>query len=382
MQITKWPVKQSLTGLAAGLAVAFSGVTVAQKLPDTMTWSAYDVGSAGYAEASAMADAFGKKFGTKVRIQPSGSSIGRLQPLLQKRADVGFLATETFFATEGTEDFAAKRWGPQDLRVLAGRPASFGLPTAKDANIKTFEDLKGKRVAFVAGNPSLNVKCEAYLGFGGLTLDDIEVVVFPTYNAAMSSIAAGQSDATCTTTTPSQMYELAESPRGIRWLEAPADDKEGWQRMANLAPFFGPTVETVGAGISKENPVNIMAYRYPLMVVRADMSDDQVYNLMKAFDETYDLYKNATSVMPRWDFKESGTPPADAPFHPGAVKYLKEKGVWTDEHEAWNQARLKRLQVLRAAWDQTMKEGKDLPDDKFAELWQKNRQAALDSLNK
>ncbi|MFW8565764.1 TAXI family TRAP transporter solute-binding subunit [Orrella sp. 11846] len=381
MKQTLFPASRYLTGIAASLAMGFAATAVAQDLPGTMAWTAYDVGSAGYAEASAMADAFGKKYGTKVRIQPSGSSIGRLQPVLQGRADIGFLATETFFATEGTEDFAAKRWGPQDLRVLAGRPASFGMPTAKDANIKTFEDLKGKRLALVAGNPSVNVKCEAYLGFGGLTLDDVEVVMFPTYGAAMSSIAAGQSDATCTTTTPSQMYELAESPRGLHWLGTPADDKEGWARMQAIAPFFGPNTETVGAGLSKEQPVEIMAYRYPLLVVRADMTTDQVYNMMKGFDETYDMYKDATSVMPRWKMDESAVPPADAPFHDGAVKYLKEKGIWTDEHEAWNKARLERLQALRAAWDETMKEGKDLSDEKYAELWQKNREAALAKLN-
>lgn len=381
MKKSQQSVNRYLTGVAAGLAMAFGSVAVAQNLPGTMSWSSYDVGSAGYAEASAMADAFGKKYGTKVRIQPSGSSIGRLQPVLQKRADVGFLATEAFFATEGTEDFAAKRWGPQDLRVLAGRPASFGLPTAADANIKTFADLKGKRLAMVAGNPSLNVKCEAYLGFGGLTLDDVEVIMFPTYGAAMSSIAAGQSDATCTTTTPSQMYELAESPRGIRWIGAPASDKEGWARMQAIAPFFGPTVETVGAGISEEKPMDIMAYRYPVLVVRGDMSNDDVYAFMKAMDETFDMYKNATKVMPRWNLKTSGVPPADAPFHEGAIKYLKEKGIWTDEHQKWNDARLKRLKALQAAWSETMKQGKDLPDDKFAALWQKNRTAALAALN-
>lgn len=380
MRTNKHAFTQYAATLAAGAAMAISASAVAQELPSTMTWSSYDVGSAGYAEASAMADAMGKEYGTKVRIQPSGSSIGRLQPVLQKRADIGFLATEAFFASEGTEDFSAKRWGPQDIRVLAGRPASFGLPAAADAGIETFEDLKGKRMALVAGNPSVNVKCEAYIGFGDITLDDVEVVMFPTYGAAMSSIAQGQSDFTCTTTTPSQMYELAESPRGITWLEAPADNKEAWDRMQAIAPFFGPNEETVGAGISEDNPVNIMAYRYPVMTVRADMDADEVYAFMKAMDDTYDMYKNATKVMPRWDLNMSGIPPADAPFHEGAVRYLKEKGIWTDGHEEWNQARLARLAALRSAWDETMAEGEDLPDEQFAELWQKNRTAALTSL--
>jgi uncharacterized protein len=365
---------------AAGFAVALGGAAVAQELPKTMVWTSYDVGSAGYAEASAMADAFGKKYGVKIRIMPSGSSIGRLQPVLQKRADVGWLATETFFAVEGTEDFAAKRWGPQDLRVLAGRPASFGLPAAADAGINSFADLKGKRLALVAGNPSVNVKCEAYLGFGGITLKDVEVIMFPTYGAAMSSIAQGKSDFTCTTTTPSQMYELAESPRGIKWLGAPASDAAGWARMQAIAPYFGPGVETVGAGISKEKPADLMLYRYPLLAVRAEMTPDEAYAFVKAMDETYDLYKDATAVMPRWKLDESGPPPADAPYHEGAIRYLKEKGIWTAEHDKWNNASLARLNALLAAWEVTMDEGMSLSDKQFAELWSKNRQAALASL--
>jgi TRAP-type uncharacterized transport system substrate-binding protein len=109
----------SLATVTAAALLSFGMTANAQKLPESMTWTAYDVGSAGYAEASAIADAFGKKFTTRIRIQPSGSSIGRLQPVVQGRADFGYLATETWFATEGTEDFSNRRWGPQNLRTLA-----------------------------------------------------------------------------------------------------------------------------------------------------------------------------------------------------------------------------------------------------------------------
>ena len=100
--------------LAALMATALP--VAAQELPTTMIWTSYDVGSAGYAEASAIADAFGKQFGTRVRIQPSGSGIGRLQPLLQGKADYAFLATEAFFLSEGAYDFATPEWGPKALR--------------------------------------------------------------------------------------------------------------------------------------------------------------------------------------------------------------------------------------------------------------------------
>lgn len=365
--------------VAASLTMAPLSAS-AQELPKTMTWSAYDVGSAGYAEASAIADAFGKKYGTKIRIQPSGSAIGRLQPILTKRADVGFLATETFFATEGIYDFSERRWGPQDLRVLAGRPAAFGVFTAADGDIKTLADLKGKRIALVAGNPSVNVKCEAFLAFADLSLDDVEPTMFPTYAAAMSSVVKNEADASCTTTTPSQVYELEASPKGIRWLDVPPEDKEGWARIEAVAPFFQPYVETIGAGISEEKPAKIMAYRYPMLVVRSDMTDDMAYAFIKAVDETYDLYKDATAVMKRWKLEESGVPAADAPFHDGAIRYLKERGIWKDEHQAWNDTRTARLNALMAAWPEAIKEADGKSDEEFAEIWEQRRAKVLSDL--
>ena len=78
----------------SSLAVLAAGVSAgAQQMPQTMEWSTCEVGSAGYGEASAVADAFGQKFGTKICIQPSGRSIGRLQHLLKGRADYGFIGT-------------------------------------------------------------------------------------------------------------------------------------------------------------------------------------------------------------------------------------------------------------------------------------------------
>jgi len=359
---------------------AWADVSAPAELPKTMIWTSYDVGSAGYAEASAMADAFGKQYGTRIRIQPSGSSIGRLQPVLAGRADYGFVSSGAFFAAEGLFDFGTRRWGPQDIRVIAGRPSSLGMPTAANAGIRQIADVKGKRLAYVAGNPSLNVKCDAILAFAGLTRDDVDLRMFPTYSGAMSSLAEGKADATCTTTTPSQMYELAESPRGIYWVPIPPDDAEGWARLREIAPFFAPFREDIGAGISADAPVDMMSYRYPVLMTKADKSDDEVYALIKALDQTFDIYRNATSIISRWALDQSGVPPIDAPFHPGAVRYLEEKGIWTDEMQAWNDDRLERLEALQSAWKETVAANTDADDDAFAQAWARARQQTLDAL--
>lgn len=379
-------MKQNLLN-ASIIAASFSfslftsgGVTAAQELPDTMTWTAYDVGSQGHSEASAIADAFGRAYDTRIRIQPAGSAIGRLQPLVSGRADYAFLATESFFASEGTFDFAERRWGPQDLRAVAGRPSTFGIPTAADAEIHSLADLRGKRVAYAAGNPSVSVKCDAILAFAGLTRDDVEAVMFPAHAAAMGSLVQDQSDAVCTTTTASQLYELEESPRGLRWVDIPADDEEAWARMNQVAPVFQSFKETIGAGLSDDAPANMLAYRYPIIVAMADKDEDEVYAFIKSLDESYDLYKDATSAIHRWSIKDSGVPPIDIPFHAGAVRYMQEQGLWSDEMNAWNEARIARLEALQAAWKNTLEEAGDLDDDAFKAHWEERRQATLDEL--
>ncbi|WP_375262992.1 TAXI family TRAP transporter solute-binding subunit [Palleronia sp.] len=374
------------TGIKYGAALcglmtwgAFSAS--AQDLPQTMVWTSYDVGSAGYAEASAIADAFGKEFGTRVRIQPSGSGIGRLQPLLQGRADYAFLATEAFFVSEGAFDFATPDWGPRELRAVAGRPAGITLIAAGDAGIDTVEDARGKRIAFVAGNPSVNVKCEAILAFGGLTLDDVEVITFPTYAAAMSSMTRNESDATCTTPTTSQLYELAESPRGIHYAPLEADNAAGWEGLLKVLPIMGPSDEDVAAGLEEGEIAKMAAYRYPVITTTADKSADDVYAFIKALDETYDLYKDGTATMSRWALEQSGKPAIDVPFHEGAIRYLKEKGIWTEEDDAWNQTRTERMDALLAAWDEFKAQNGDLEAEAFADAWMERRAEVVAGLN-
>ena len=365
-------------GAVLGGLIAFSAISAtAQDLPGTMVWTSYDVGSAGYAEASAIADAFG----TRVRIQPSGSGIGRLQPLLQGRADYAFLATEAFFLAEGAYDFALPEWGPRDLRAVAGRPAGITLIAAANAGIENVEDARGKRIAFVAGNPSVNVKCEAILAFGGLTLDDVEVIMFPTYSSAMSSMTRNEADATCTTPTTSQLYELAESPRGIHYAPLDADNTDGWDALLTVLPIMGPSDEDIAAGLPEGEIAKMAAYRYPIITTTSEKSADEVYAFIKALDETFDLYNDATATMERWALDQSGRPAIDVPFHEGAVRYLREIGVWTEEDDLWNQRRIARLDALRAAWEEFRAENEGMPEQEYAAAWMAHRADVIAGLN-
>ena len=121
--------------IATALAgVMFAGTASAADvaLPKSMVWSAYDLGSSGYAEATGIANALKKNYGTRIRIVPAGTSIGRMLPMTTGKVKYGFLANEAYFSAEGTYDFATEQWGPQDIRIVIGRVASVGMAVAAD----------------------------------------------------------------------------------------------------------------------------------------------------------------------------------------------------------------------------------------------------------
>jgi len=372
-------------GLGAGLVArpASGQIRSIPGLPGTMVWSVYDVGSTGYVEASAIADAFGRAFGTRVRLQPSGTSIGRILPLKQRRASHGWLANELYFAMEGLYEYAALDWGPQDFRTLAGRKNSFSVVATKESGISKPADLKGKRMAYAPANSSVNIKVEPILAFAGLTWNDVQLVQVPSYGASLRALIEGRADCAGAAPAAAALRELEASPRGISWVELDPANAEGWAAAKRAVPFVEPFQETIGAGLSEAKPAWLMGYRYPMITVPADAPGEEVHALMKALAESFDLYKGVNPIMPRWQMALAGTPPMDAAFHDGAIRYLREAGLWSAEHQSWQEAMLKRHRALQRAWAEFLPEarGRNLSEADLGTAWGERRAAALAALS-
>ena len=113
------------------------------------------------------------------------------------------------------------------------------------------------------------------------------------------------------------------------------------------------------------------------MLITTDKGNPEVmYNLVKALDLYYDDYKDAVAGIDGWALSKQVFDWA-VPFHASAVKYFKEKGVWTDAYQKHNDALIKRQDILAATWKAV--KAKNISDDKkFEEEWLKERRAALE----
>lgn len=374
---------RAVTGVALGLALA-SGAAQAQqkgqevKLPSTIAWSAYDVGSAGYNQAVAIGNAFKDKYGTSLRVLPGKNDISR--NLVLREGKVQFSATGVggaYLAQEGLFEFGAKDWGPQPIRALLlnNSDQALGIVTAADANIETLADLKGKRVAWVIGSPSLNQNITALLAFAGLTWDDVNKVEVGGFGQSMDAILNNQVDAAFASSVTGKVYQIASSPRGLTHPVVPHDDKEGWKRLKATAPFFLPKMATEGANMSKEKPVETVTYPYPILITYKDQNTDLAYNMTKAMLEAYPQYKDGAPGASGWGLDRQQFDWV-VPWHEGAIKYFKEAGVWTDAAQKHNEQLLERQEVLAQAWQQLGKQ-KFADDQAHSKAWQAARADAL-----
>lgn len=365
----------ALTVWGANLAHA---QTPAPQLPSTLAWSAYDVGSGGYNQAVAIGNALKQKYNISLRVLPGKNDISRTLPV--KSGQVQFAANGVggaYLAQEGVFEFGASEWGPQPVRGLMLNTSDqlLTIVAAKDTGVKTVADLKGKRVAWVIGSPSLNQNITAILAFANLTWDDVKKVEFGGFGAAMDGIVNNQVDAAFTSSISGKAFQIAKSPRGLVYPTIPASDKAGWARLNALAPFFFPFKGTDGAELSKEAPVEAASYPYPILMSYAAQDPALVYNMTAAMVDSFDQYKDAAPGNTGWA-KDKQNFLWVIPYHDGAIKYWKEIGLWKPEHQAHNDKLIERQKVMSGAWDQLKK---NAPADKeaFEKAWMKARADAL-----
>jgi uncharacterized protein len=368
-----------LTVAAAASAIALGAAAADKpKLPGTLVWTAYGVGTAGYNQSVAIGAALKKELGVNLRVQPGKNDISRMAPLRDGKVQLSANGIGTYFGQEGVFDFAAPDWGPQKLRMLLmnNGDANVIMGVAADVGVKTMADLKGKRVTWIVGAPALNHNIASGLAFAGLTWNDVIKVETPGFTAAWQAIVNNQADASFSSTVSGTVKKLEASPRGLYWIPMPKSDKAGWARVKKLAPYTSPHTATIGAGITKEHPQEGAAYPYPVLITTDKGDPAMIYNLVKAMDIYYGDYKGAVVGIDGWALSQQVFEWA-VPFHASAVKYFKEKGVWTEAYQKHNDALINRQDVLAAAWKAT--KAKNISDkEQFEKAWLKARRAALE----
>jgi len=313
---------------AAVLAVAaLSGEAFAQRV----TIVTNQQGSLAYSAGAALAKVMNEKLGTQARIQPTGGS-STFYPLLNRgEAQYGFSsALETLFAQTGTGTYQGKPL--PNLRVVAEVFDLFqALFVANDSPVKKQSDIKGLKIGGTFTSQKIVTYTQnALLANAGLKPSDMIEVPVTNANGAINGVGAGRID---TSFGPpgsgvvQNAHAALTSHGGIRFL--PIDTSpEAMRRMREVIPMasaFMLKPRKNLPGILSEIPV--MAYPFAL-VAGKDTPDEEVYKLVKMMHANKAALAKAFPAYRRFNPKNMARM-KQGEFHPGAIRFYKEAGIWT-----------------------------------------------------
>ncbi|MGP8305111.1 TAXI family TRAP transporter solute-binding subunit [Vibrio sp. YIC-376] len=266
-----------------------------------------------------------EEHGIRCSVESTGGSIYNINTIRSGELDLGIAQSDwQYHAYHGTSQFAEA--GPfKELRaVFSVHPEPFTVVARIDANIKSFDDLKGKRVNI--GNPgsgqhgTMEVLMKEY----GWTNDDFKL--------ASELKAAEQSKALCDNKIDAMVYTVGHPSGAIQEATTSCD--------SNIVAVVGPQVDkliaensfyrvaTVPGGMYRGSEENVKTFGVGATFISSTaVPEDVVYNVVKAVFENFDDFRRLHPAFTNLKREEMVKDGLSAPLHPGALKYYKEVGL-------------------------------------------------------
>ncbi len=319
-------MKPSMFAIAAGLTLAVTGTSHAQTVGMATSGPGSLFNNIGSAIAKVANDA-----GLNTTIQAATSPNQYLFVVNGGDIEFGVCNLQEFnYALEGKEWFDGKT--NPNLRVVAMiMPLVEAIFVRKDSDIMSIADLKGKRMTdgFTAQNTILP-QLDAIYATAGLTRSDMKSVQVASVVAGADAFVAGEADGFIFAHGAGKVREADAAVGGLRALPientpaAVAAIKEHWPvgYLVDVKP--GPASPGVLAEAS--------FIAYPQIVfTNKDVSDDLVYQMTKIIhDGKAGLAATFAPFNPFNPDKDMVGDTAPGQYHPGAIKYYKEIGLWKE----------------------------------------------------
>lgn len=287
-----------------------------------------------YTIAVSQGQLISRKTNLQIIVQPSQGP--KVIPYLLESGDgqIGTLSSNgTDWAYRGTGEYNKPY---KFLRVLqSGNDNFFAIITKEKNGIKTIPDLKGKRVSYsVTSLLTQQVMETELLAYGLNPAKDITPLKSEDNTASLRDLDLGRTDAAACGLGGSKMAELATKWKIVVLPFDPAKIAFVQKELAMFPAITPNNLSGVDPGLKVVATPN-------LLIGRADLGDDVVYLMVKTLIENYNELKAVNSVMADWK-PEVAVQELPVPYHPGAIKYYKEKGLWSAKMDQLQQKLLSK----------------------------------------
>lgn len=318
----------SKAALAGAVALASSWTMSAQA--QTVSISTLPPGSINNVQTQAIAKVVQEKAGIQMRVITFNSPAASMGAVQAGQAGFTFMSNdEVGIAVRGKDEHTGK---PLDKLELAATvfPFKVGVLVRDDSDIKTVADLKGKRFPIGwQGFPQGVALSNAILATAGLSLDDTDGV--PTVNLlrAADDFKAGRLDATVFAVGAPKMAEIDAAVK-IRFLSLDGSD-QAKAAMAAIRPEYTVAPQKPLPHLNGViGDTNLMQYAMTV-AASSDVDEDTVYKVVKAIHENKEALVAAHPSFNAMTPDNISVLQPDVKYHPGAIRYYKEIGIWKGE---------------------------------------------------
>jgi len=312
--------------------VMFLTVQAFGAMTRSATLATHAVGSSSNAIGASLASVVSRHTPITVRVQPFAGPPAWLPSMDTGDTDMGIL-TSPDAATSYNGVILYKRPFKNTRILIVGGTLQLSFYVPKDALIETVADLKGKRIPTdYPGTPIVRLSSTAALATAGFTYSDIIKVPVSDLQAGAQAFLEGRTDAGWHTVGSPAVEEANARKGGVKFVSV-ISTMEGARKMAEVYPGSYPRVLKTGSATAVIKDTAFLTSDYYL-VGSKDLSDETVYEVIKALWEYNQELGAAYAALKEWQRDRMVSDKAFIPYHSGAIKFFREKGIWTKELEA------------------------------------------------
>lgn len=324
----EWMVGLGILLIAFTLMTANSRAT----LPRSATLATHAVGSLYNAIGTGIATVVSRHTPIMIRVQPFAGPPAWLPSMDTGETDMGVL-TSADAVTSYKGIILYKRPFKNTRILIVGGSLLLGFYVPKDSPIETVADLKGKRIPTdYPGTPIVRLSSTAALATAGLTYNDIIKVPVSDLQAGAQAFLEGRADAGWHSVGSPAVEEANARRGGVKFISV-ISTSEGEKRMAEVYPGSYPSLLKAGSatGIVRDT---VVLTNDIYLVAAKELGDEAAYEIIKALWEHNQELGAAYPALKAWRRERMVSKNAFIPYHPGAIKFFKEKQIWTKEMEA------------------------------------------------
>jgi TRAP transporter TAXI family solute receptor len=329
-------MKRLMKGSFFLLLIAFLVVTVwthsesqVSKPTASLRVAALMPGTTGYLYPVAVAPVVEKYSEGRIKmvISPTRGAAESLSYMREKKMDMGFVGPELMFqswygkgAWEGKPDHSHRAlWvyvlGVEHIVVLDESP------------IKTLQDLKGKKIGTLEIGSATAMVAEQIMEAMGWDPKKDVTLRFGKSTAGFDALKDKVIDAfSFMSGPPSSLIVSLATTHNYRFVEIPAEISDRINQKYYVPGVWVPYTIPAGTYPKQTSDYKTMTPVY-CIVIREDIPQDVVYELVKIFFEHQSECAANYAPVGKYGVEHLKLIKGEfVPFHPGALKYYREKG--------------------------------------------------------